>query len=99
MAWHFKFVLAFAMMGATFMGVCSASAQEVSPESSSQAPAKKARKAPPRIVELEELVVEGRIQKPEVFYVLGRAETRYSGLTEKKSFVDRIKTSVDENPF
>ena len=69
MTWHFKFVLAFAMMGATFMGVCTASAQEVSPESSNAAPAKKARKAPPRIVELEELVVEGRIQKPEVFYL------------------------------
>ena len=99
MSVHFKFALAFAMMAATFMGVSSVSAQEVSPESAKEAPAKKPRKAPPRVVELEELVVEGRIQKPEVFYVLGRAETRYSSLTEKKSFVDRIKTSVDENPF
>ena len=48
---------------------------------------------------LEELVVVGRIQKPEVFYVLGRTDFRYRGLTLKKSFVDRISGSIRKNPF
>ena len=48
---------------------------------------------------LEELVVVGRIQKPEVFYVLGRTDFRYRGLTLKKSFVDRISGSISKNPF
>lgn len=53
----------------------------------------------PDIQELEELVVVGKIQKPEVFYVLGRTDFSYKGLTLKKSFVDKIKRSVRSNPF
>ena len=48
---------------------------------------------------LEELVVVGRIQKPEVFSVLGRTDFRYRGLTLKKSFIDRISGSIRKNPF
>ena len=60
---------------------------------------KRPRKGPPRVIELEELVIEGRIQKPEVFYVLGRASSRYEKLELKRDFVDRIVESVENNPF
>ena len=53
----------------------------------------------PRAEALEALVVVGRIQKPEVFYVLGRTDFKYRGLQLKKSFVDRIQRSIDGNPF
>jgi len=53
----------------------------------------------PGVTALDELVVIGRIQKPEVFYVLGRSDFRYKGLALKKSFVERIKKSVRSNPF
>lgn len=53
----------------------------------------------PGVTALDELVVIGRIQKPEVFYVLGRSDFRYKGLDLKKSFVERIKKSVRSNPF
>ncbi len=60
---------------------------------------KRPRKGPPRVIELEELIIEGRIQKPEVFYVLGRASSRYEKLELKRDFVDRIVKSVENNPF
>jgi hypothetical protein len=63
---------------------------------------KRARPQPksiPKVQELEELQIIGRIQKPEVFYVLGRSDFSYKGLNLKKSFVDRIKKSVRNNPF
>lgn len=53
----------------------------------------------PKAQELEELVVFGKIQKPEVFYVLGRTDFAYKGLALKKSFVDQIGKSVRSNPF
>ncbi|MFT5430351.1 MAG: hypothetical protein ACI9OJ_001025 [Myxococcota bacterium] len=62
----------------------------------------RSRRVPKKLLgtqELDELVVVGRIQKPEVFYVLGRTDFSYKGLTLKKSFVDRIKRSVRSNPF
>lgn len=60
---------------------------------------KRAEKAPPRVQELEALVIEGRIQKPEVFYVLGRTDARYGDRDVKKSFVDKVLQSVRDNPF
>ena len=51
------------------------------------------------VQELEALEIVGRIQKPEVFYVLGRTDFGYKGLSLKKSFVDRIRKSVRRNPF
>jgi hypothetical protein len=56
------------------------------------------RKAP-GVTALSELVVVGRIQKPEVFYILSRVDFRYKGLQLKRSFVDKIKKSVRSNPF
>jgi hypothetical protein len=56
-------------------------------------------KAPPKIEELEALVIEGRIQKPEVFYVIGRSDTRYKGQELRRSFVHKIPESVEGNPF
>jgi hypothetical protein len=67
--------------------------------SESKRAVKRSRKGPPRVIELEELVIEGRIQKPEVFYVLGRASSRYEKLELKRDFVDRIVKSVENNPF
>jgi len=56
-------------------------------------------KSAPTIQELEEMVIEGKIQKPEVFYILSRGETRYKLPIRKESFVDRIVQSVEKNPF
>jgi len=53
----------------------------------------------PTIQELEEMKVEGKIQKPEVFYVLSRTEAHYKMPIRVEDFVDRIVKSVEKNPF
>jgi hypothetical protein len=53
----------------------------------------------PGVIDLGELMVEGKISKPQVFYVLGRAEFRYEGLKLKNSFLERIVDTARKNPF
>ena len=51
------------------------------------------------MIELEEMVIEGKVSKPNVFYILGRSQIRYEGLRLDQSFVQRIVNSVRNNPF
>ncbi|MCB9734518.1 MAG: hypothetical protein H6745_18185 [Deltaproteobacteria bacterium] len=57
------------------------------------------RKGPPKVIELEEMVIEGKVAKPQVFYVLGRSRIHYEGIKLERSFVQRIVTSAKKNPF
>jgi hypothetical protein len=43
--------------------------------------------------------VEGKVKKPEVFYVLVRQRFLYEDLSLKMSFVDLILKSARSNPF
>lgn len=97
----FKSTSCFAIVAALMASVAPASAQDKDTPTSGAASSrgKRAEKAPPRVQELEALVIEGRIQKPEVFYVLGRTDARYSDREVKKSFVDKVVQSVRDNPF
>ena len=54
---------------------------------------------PSSVIELEEMVIEGKVSKPNVFYILGRSRIRYEGLRLDQSFVQRIVDSVRKNPF
>lgn len=56
-------------------------------------------KSAPTIQELEEMVIEGKIQKPEVMFFLSKGETEYRLPIRKESFVNRIIKSVEKNPF
>ena len=51
------------------------------------------------IIELEEEVIEGRIQKPEAFYILQRSNLNYKSLDLERSFVPNIVKSVKKAPF
>ena len=57
------------------------------------------RAKPSSVIELEEMVIEGKVSKPNVFYILGRSRIRYEGLRLDQSFVQRIVDSVRKNPF
>ena len=52
-----------------------------------------------RVIQIEALRVEGRIQKPEAFYILQRSELNFKGLEPKKSFIPLILKSVEKDPF
>jgi len=46
-----------------------------------------------------EFVIEGRIQKPNAFYVLQRSNINYEWLDLKQEFVPRVLQTVREKPF
>jgi hypothetical protein len=46
-----------------------------------------------------EIVIEGRIQKPEAFYVLQKSSINYDWHELKKDFVPKILDSVTKAPF
>ena len=62
-------------------------------------PAPTAPRGAPKVIELEAMVVEGKIQKPQVFYVLGRSRVEYESLKLQRTFVDRIVTSAKKSTF
>ena len=61
----------------------------------------KTKRAPKvsNVITLEETVIEGRVQKPEAFYILQRSNLNYNALEPKKSFVPKILDSVKSKPF
>ncbi|MBU8899551.1 hypothetical protein DRW03_26670 [Corallococcus sp. H22C18031201] len=61
----------------------------------STAPAKKARK----VIRLEAIAVEGRIQKPQAFYILQRSNLSFDDLNRTESFVPKVVKSVEQDPF
>lgn len=52
-----------------------------------------------KVIRLEAIKVEGRIQKPQAFYILQRSNLNFEGLALRQSFLPRILQSVDEGPF
>ena len=52
-----------------------------------------------KVIKLDTLTVEGRIQKPEAFYVLPRSNLTFDELQKSESFVPKIEKSVQKDPF
>ena len=57
------------------------------------------RKVQPKVIELDEEVIKGRVQKPEAFYILQHASLNYKRLEPKASFIPELVESVKEKPF
>lgn len=58
-----------------------------------------AQRGQPRVIQLEEIRIEGRVQKPNAFYILNRANLGYEVLDLRTSFVREIVDSVRRRPF
>jgi hypothetical protein len=58
-----------------------------------------ARSGGRKVIKLDTLTVEGRIQKPEAFYVLPRSNLSFDELQKTESFVPKIEKSVQKDPF
>ena len=52
-----------------------------------------------KVIRLEAIKVEGRIQKPQAFYILQRSNLNFEGLELKQSFIPKIIKSVEDKPF
>jgi len=65
----------------------------------SAALAQGAKKRQPRVIQLEEIVIEGRVQKPNAFYILNRSNLGYEVLELRTSFLRKVVRSVQKEPF
>jgi hypothetical protein len=53
----------------------------------------------PKVIELEEIKIEGRVQKPNAFYILNRSNIGYEVMELRTSFLQEVVRSVRREPF
>lgn len=58
-----------------------------------------AQRGGPRVIQLEEIRIEGRVQKPNAFYILNRSNLGYEVLDLRTSFLREIIRTVRREPF
>jgi len=64
------------------------------------APAARAAEAKKKkVIRLEQITVEGRIQKPQAFYILQRSNLNFDELERTESFLPKVVKSVEKDPF
>jgi hypothetical protein len=66
---------------------------------SSATPAPGTGKKPRKVIRLDAITVEGRIQKPQAFYILPRSNLSFDELNRTESFVPKVVKSVEQDPF
>jgi hypothetical protein len=52
-----------------------------------------------KVIKLEAITVEGRIQKPQAFYILQRSNLNFDELNRTESFLNKVLKSVEHDPF
>lgn len=52
-----------------------------------------------KVIRLEAITVEGRIQKPQAFYILQRSNLNFEELNRTDGFVPKVVKSVEKEPF
>ena len=66
---------------------------------SAQADAQSKRRGAPKVIQLEEIRIEGRVQKPNAFYILNRSSLGYEIVDLRTSFLKEVVRSVRTKPF
>jgi len=54
---------------------------------------------PRKVLKLDVITVEGRIQKPQAFYILQRSNLNFGELEKSETFLPKIVQSVNQQPF
>jgi hypothetical protein len=52
-----------------------------------------------KVIRLDALTVEGRIQKPQAFYILQRSTLNFDELNRAESFLPKVEKSVEKDAF
>lgn len=63
------------------------------------ADAQEKRKRAPKVIQLEEITIEGRVQKPNAFYILNRSNIGYEIMDLRTSFLSKVVSAVNDEPF
>jgi hypothetical protein len=56
-------------------------------------------KRAPKVIQLEEIKIEGRVQKPNAFYILNRSNIGYEVLDLRTSFLKDVVRAIEKEPF
>jgi hypothetical protein len=56
-------------------------------------------KRAPKVIQLEEIRIEGRVQKPNAFYILNRSNLGYEVMDLRTSFIRDIVRAVHDDSF
>lgn len=64
-----------------------------------QAPAAAAPAKKKKVIRLDALTVEGRIQKPQAFYILQRSTLNFDELNRAESFLPKVEKSIEKDAF
>jgi len=70
-----------------------------SPALAQRAPDAKKKAAPRKILRLEEMKVEGRIQKPQAMFLMPRANLNYGELDRGEPLIPKVTQAVEKDPF
>jgi hypothetical protein len=84
------------MMPMLFIAIC-AGLSMLAPAAHAQQ-ANKPKRAP-KVIQLEEIKIEGRVQKPNAFYILNRSNLGYQVLDLRTSFLRDVVRAVQSEPF
>ena len=89
------FVLALAMLWAAPLAVARA-------DEPARGEAKSEGAKPPgklKVLRLDDFTVEGRIQKPQAFFILQRSNLSFEDPDKKESFLPKIVKTCEKDPF
>jgi hypothetical protein len=70
-----------------------------SPARAQSAADKKKAATPRKILRLEEMKVEGRIQKPQAMFLMPRASLSYGDLDRAEPLLPKVTKAVEKDPF
>jgi hypothetical protein len=88
-----------ALLGAMLTISMAAPARVVAAPPADQPPGKAKEATPAKIVRLEEMKVEGRIQKPQAMFLMPRANLNIGELDRSESFLPKVSSAVTKPPF
>lgn len=52
-----------------------------------------------KVIRLDAITVEGRIQKPQAFYILQRSTLNFDELNRAETFIPKVEKSVEKDAF
>ncbi|MCG8557483.1 MAG: hypothetical protein MJD61_19675 [Proteobacteria bacterium] len=84
--------------GAVFLLLCALWLGSLVVATTGQAQRKR-RQAAPKVIQLEEIRIEGRVQKPNAFYILNRSSLGYEVVDLSASFLKDVVRAVKRDPF
>jgi hypothetical protein len=64
-----------------------------------EASAAEKKGGPRKVLRLDAITVEGKIQKPQAFYILQRSNLNFNELDRVESFLPKVVASVEKDVF